>query len=183
MTVVPASATVRIGTVGRPHGTGGAVKARPIGATLGALPRGTTVLLESSDGARSEAVIESVATTGSHPIMRFRGFVSREAAAAVTGCAILIPEASLPRLGGADEFYVRDLIGCEVECAGRRVGVVTDVLPLPGNDVLEVDRGGELLLIPFTRDAVPSVDLTRRRIVAEESRISGDLGPIPEGPS
>lgn len=175
------SATVRIGLVGRPHGLDGALKVWPIGATLDGLAPQTTVLLESSEGVRTEAVVESVSSTGAHPVMRLHGVSSREAAASVTGRAILIHESSLPRLNDTDEFYVRDLIGCAVECGGEVIGVVTDVLPLPGNDVLEVDRSGELVLIPFTRGGVPSVDLAARRIVAEASFITGDPSRSPRG--
>jgi 16S rRNA processing protein RimM len=76
----------------------------------------------------------------------------------------------------AESFYVFDLVGCEVMSAGARIGVVRDVLDRPANDVLVVDRGGEELLVPFIREAVPSVDVEARRIEVDPAFVE-------EGPS
>ncbi len=64
-----------------------------------------------------------------------------------------------------DAFWVFDLIGCNVEREGTVLGVVREVLERPANDVLVVSvEGGDDLLVPFTRDAVPEVDVPGRRL-------------------
>jgi 16S rRNA processing protein RimM len=45
------------------------------------------------------------------------------------------------------------------------LGVVREVLERPANDVLVVTvEDGDDLLVPFTRDAVPEVDVPGRRL-------------------
>ena len=64
-----------------------------------------------------------------------------------------------------DAFWVFDLVGCNVEREGVVLGVVREVLDRPANDVLVVTvEGGDDLLVPFTRDAVPEVDVPGRRV-------------------
>ena len=61
------------------------------------------------------------------------------------------------------EYYVFQLVGLEVEEeGGRRLGVVTDVVPAPANDALELDTG---ILLPLVEACVRQVDLDGRRIL------------------
>ena len=75
------------------------------------------------------------------------------------------------RAGGEDvqptaapgEYYVFDLVGLEVEEeGGRKLGVVTDVVPGPANDALELDTA---ILLPLVEACVRQVDLDGRRIL------------------
>ena len=47
----------------------------------------------------------------------------------------------------------------------RPLGTVREVLAAPANDILEVATEGEVLLVPFTADAVTGLDVPGRRIV------------------
>jgi 16S rRNA processing protein RimM len=68
-----------------------------------------------------------------------------------------------------DDFHIQQLLGCRVVTeAGIEVGLVTDVVPLPGQDLLAVDRNGKELLIPFVRAIVPIVDVKNRVITVVE---------------
>jgi 16S rRNA processing protein RimM len=64
-----------------------------------------------------------------------------------------------------DDFHVQQLIGCDVLLAsGEKIGELTDVLNLPGQDVLAIaTRQGEILL-PFVLEFVPDIDLAGRKI-------------------
>lgn len=78
------------------------------------------------------------------------------------GAELAVRREELPPLPGGS-FYVADLVGLEVVEEGRgRLGVVTDVLPIPANDVLELDTG---LLVPLVEDCVREIDLAARRVV------------------
>jgi 16S rRNA processing protein RimM len=157
-----ADALVVIGRVGRAHGLRGAVRAVPIGATLGSLAPEASVTLRGPGRVDRRVVVAQVQGTSTQPILSFEGIVGRTSAEALRGVEILIPSQSLASLDDDDTFYVRDLIGCEVRCEGRMLGVVTDVIAGPANDVLEL--AGELgpLLLPFTLDAIPEMDLAAR---------------------
>ena len=73
-----------------------------------------------------------------------------------------------------DEFYHTDLIGLEVvDTGGAALGKVRAIHDFGAGDVLEVLGEAELML-PFTREVVPTVDLTAGRVVADLSEL-GDV--------
>ena len=64
-----------------------------------------------------------------------------------------------------DDFHVQQLLQCQVTTQdGLELGPVTDVINLPGQDVLAVDFNGREVLIPFVKAIVPIVDVVNRRI-------------------
>jgi 16S rRNA processing protein RimM len=99
---------------------------------------------------------------------RVEGVSTREEAEALAGTDLLVDRDRLPSLPD-DEFYHADLIGLPVhDGAGALIGTVRAVHDHGAGDILEVVRpGGGEALIPFTRAAVPVVDLAGRRIVAD----------------
>jgi 16S rRNA processing protein RimM len=59
-----------------------------------------------------------------------------------------------------DEFHVQQLIGLKVETdEGVHVGALTDVLNLPGQDLLAVETENGEVLIPFVYEIVPDINL------------------------
>lgn len=65
-----------------------------------------------------------------------------------------------------DEYHVQQLIGCEVfDESGVRVGELTDVLNLPGQDLLAISTPSGEVLLPFIAEFVPEVDIENRRIL------------------
>jgi ribosomal 30S subunit maturation factor RimM len=71
---------------------------------------------------------------------------------------------------------VRDLVGCQVLLGERALGPVTDVVPGPANDALEVAAVGGAVLVPFTADAVRDLDVPGGRIVLRPD-LFGEDGP------
>ncbi len=102
-------------------------------------------------------------------IARIDGIADRNAAEALKGLTLEIERAALPE-AEEDEFYHADLIGLNVEDkAGRRLGTVRAVENYGGGDILEIapDAGGPTVLMSFTRETVPVVDLKGKRLVAD----------------
>lgn len=100
---------------------------------------------------------------------RLSGVTSKEAADALRGQRLYAPRAALPSLPD-DEFYHADLIGLEVvDTGGKPLGRVKAVLNHGASDILELHSPGarETILLPFTKAAVPTVDLASGRIVAD----------------
>jgi 16S rRNA processing protein RimM len=123
--------------------------------------------LETEDGARRFRV--RITRPIPHGFAaRLDGVATREEAEALKGARLYAPRAALPRLPD-DEFYHADLIGLEVvDTGGAALGRVAAVQNFGAGDILEVDRGGgRTLLLPFTRAAVPTVDLAARRLIAD----------------
>ena len=99
---------------------------------------------------------------------RLGGVATREAAEALKGTRLYVPRARLPALG-EDEFYHADLIGLAVyDAGGGRVGSIRAVQDHGAGDILEIARPGAAeLLVPFTRAAVPMVDIAGGRVVID----------------
>lgn len=98
---------------------------------------------------------------------RVKGVTSKEGADALRGVSLYAERSALPNLPD-DEFYHSDLIGLEVrDTGGKLLGRVSAVHNHGAGDILEVSGGPKVLLLPFTREVVPTVDLTAKRIVAD----------------
>ena len=64
-----------------------------------------------------------------------------------------------------DDYHVLQLIGCQAFTVdGDLVGEVTEVLNLPGQDVLSIKGDTGEILIPFVHQLVPSVDIKAKRM-------------------
>lgn len=121
--------------------------------------------LTSEDGKRSFTVKLTRPVTGGLGA-RLSGVATREQAEALKGVTLWAPREALPSLPD-DEFYHADLIGLEVfDTGGAPLGRVRAIFDHGAGDILEV-VGKEQLLLPFTKAAVPTVDLTAGRIIAD----------------
>ncbi|XDA99143.1 ribosome maturation factor RimM [Sulfitobacter sp. LCG007] len=124
--------------------------------------------LSSEDGARQFHLALL------HPIKngfaaRIAEVASKEEADALKGVRLFAGRDRLPALGD-DEYYHADLMGLAVfDTGGTALGTVKAVLNHGAQDILEILRPGssETVLLPFTLSAVPTVDLSARRIVAD----------------
>jgi 16S rRNA processing protein RimM len=156
---------VDAGHVGRAHGLDGSFHVTRPRADL--LTEGATLTV-----AGRPRRIDRRAGTDERPIVRLQGTSSREDAEALRGEALLVPRAQLPALE-PDEWWPDDLVGCDVHDGSRRVGVVRAVTGLPSCDVLEVDRDGDVLLVPLVRDAVRSIDVGSKAIDVDLGFVEG----------
>lgn len=90
----------------------------------------------------------------------------REAAEALKGTELFVKRAALPDTESG-EFYHADLVGLDAEDSdGRRIGKVLSVQNYGAGDVLVIlaDTGDEILLA-FTRDNVPEIDMKAGRLI------------------
>ncbi|MDV7142525.1 ribosome maturation factor RimM [Tropicimonas sp. TH_r6] len=124
--------------------------------------------LFSEDGSRAFAVkITRPVTNGL--AVRLTGISTKEQADALKGVRLMAERARMPELP-EDEFYHADLIGLEVrDTGGTLLGSVRAVQEFGAGDMLEIHGPGlkTTVLLPFTREAVPTVDIASGRIVAD----------------
>ena len=102
---------------------------------------------------------------------------TKEEADALRGVTLFAERAQLPSLPD-DEFYHADLIGLEVyDTGGQLLGTVKTVQNHGADDLLELQLAGTsaTTFLPFTKAAVPTVDLASGRVVADPP-----LGVLPE---
>ncbi len=67
-----------------------------------------------------------------------------------------------------NEFYYRDVMGCEVFLTdGRRIGAIEDIIATGANDVFVVRDEGKEVLVPVIEDVVKEIDVAARRVIIE----------------
>ena len=91
---------------------------------------------------------------------------SREDAEAMKSVKLYVPAANLPE-PGEDEFYYRDLVGLQVKTvSGQNGGKVIAVHEFGAGDMLEIKpKDGISYYHPFTKEAVPKVDIKAGRVI------------------
>lgn len=79
-------------------------------------------------------------------------------------------------VGEDDDYHVLQLIGCSAILeSGEEYGKVSDVINLPGQDLLAIDTANGEVLIPFVHQLVPVVDIAKKKItVIPPSIASGE---------
>jgi 16S rRNA processing protein RimM len=101
-------------------------------------------------------------------VAALEGVADRDAAQALRGTLIAVPEEALPP-PATDEFYWRDLAGLAVcDEGGAVLGRVKELMATGANDVLVITlRSGKEALVAFDRRYVLEVDLAAGRIVVD----------------
>ena len=133
-----------VGRIGRPHGLDGAF-----------------VVEQGSDDESRYAVGAMLHVNGVPATITISRRVGRGRRAirldrpVVRGDALAVPRAALPALPEG-EFYAFELVGLRVEEeSGRVLGIISEVLPGPANDNLELEDG---TLVPMIEDAIQAID-------------------------
>ena len=154
-----------VGEVTAPFGRLGEVKVRLETDFPNRFSRLRQVCLRRPSGAADLFDIEGVRLHKGQALLKLRGVDSIDAADSLRGALVQIRRqeaVSLP----ANEFYIHDLIGCEVVTAeGRVLGKLTSVLKSSANDVFVIGQGKDEILLPAIKEVVREVDLAQRRIL------------------
>ena len=95
------------------------------------------------------------------------GVADRNQAETLKGVRLYVDRSLLPAVD-EDEFLVADLIGCSVVSPkGQSLGTVGNVYDFGAGEVLEVVGKRGAIMVPFTRQAVPEVDIVGKVVVIE----------------
>lgn len=156
MSVSKPTNPVQMAVIGAPHGVQGEVRVKTFTGDPEAI--GDYGPLFAADGRIFEIAKARPAKNG--VVVRFAGVADREAAAALTGTPLFIDRSALPEDLDEEEFYHADLIGLDVRGGGAMLGRIVAVHDFGGGDILELKlKDGRSVMIPFTRSAVPEVDI------------------------
>jgi 16S rRNA processing protein RimM len=171
---------VCVGKIGAAHGLRGEVRLKSFTADPMAITRYGA--LESEDGALA-LEIEAARPGKDMLVARFKGVTDRTAAERLRNLDLYVPRARLPATE-AEEFYHADLVGlAAVTCDGAEIGRVIAVHNFGAGDVLEIrPHGGATLMLPFTQDIVPEVDVAAGRLVVVPPAESAEPPPSPAFP-
>ncbi|NTU97163.1 MAG: 16S rRNA processing protein RimM [Chlorobiaceae bacterium] len=97
--------------------------------------------------------------------LMFKGIDTLEEAGKLTGWKLFVEEAELvPQPEG--RAYIHELVGMRVLDRNRsEVGIVTDVMCMPANDVYEVQAGRKKVLIPALGEFIDEISVDGRYMV------------------
>ncbi len=157
---------VRVGTIGGAYGVKGEVRIK----SFCAIPEDIAEYapLTTEDGSRTfEVTITRQISNGL--AARMTGIDSKEDADALRGMGLYALRSQLPDTDD-DEFYYADLIGLDVfDTGGNPIGKIKAVQNHGATDLLEVFGPGlkTTVLIPFTKEVVPTVDIASGRVIAD----------------
>ena len=159
---------VCVGAIAGAHGVRGTIRVRSF--TVEPADIAAYGMVSDEAGGR-QFELELVGASGGDVLVRIDGVDDRDAAEALKGLRLYVPRSALPPLDD-DECYHGDLLGLVAELKdGTELGTVVAVMTIGETEVLEVDRGSgrTKALVPFTRAAVPVVDIAGRRLVVDPS--------------
>jgi len=172
---------VCVAEIGAAHGIAGEVRLR----TFTEDPRAATQFgpLHAEDG--REVKIAAVRPGKDCLIARIAGVADRTAAERLRNLKLYVAREKLPAIAEPETYYHADLIGlAAVGADGTALGRVTAVQNFGAGDLLEIapTAGGPTLLLPFTDEVVPVVDVANGRVVVnvpaegEDRQRSGGSG-------
>ena len=159
-------ARILVGRFGAPHGVRGEVRLKSF--TAEPLDIADYKSLADVTGARVFRREAARFVKDDMLIVRVAEVRDRDAAAALTNLDLYVDRTDLPE-PEEDEFYHSDLIGLRAERRdGSLFGTVLRVLNFGAGDILEIaPAAGDTMLLPFTKAAVPVVDVPGGRVVVE----------------
>ena len=100
--------------------------------------------------------------------LKFKNFDDERSAQVLIGRDVFIESSVKPELQN-NEFLVHDLIGSKVFRAGEELGIISDFLSLPANDVLVIKSKAEKeLLLPFVLDFIEKFDPEKKVLVLKK---------------
>lgn len=116
-------------------------------------------------------------------VVKFEGVTDRDVVARLTGTELFVDRRMLPETEEEDEFYHTDLIGIAVsDLEGGAVGTILAVHDFGAGDILEIRPvgGGPTWLLPFTKAALPRLDVAMRVATADPAFLAKPEPAKPE---
>ena len=158
----PPDGHVAVGRVAGAWGIRGHVKIQPFTDSAERFAPGAEVYLD--DGATA-VEIESARPHRAGLVARLGGVSDRNAAEALAGALLTVPEDSLDALPEG-VYYHFQLIGMAVSAEdGEALGEIAEILETPGNDVYVVRKeGARDLLIPALKEVALEIDVPAARM-------------------
>ncbi len=146
------------GRVGRTHGVAGFLNLRSDNTTENLLESGI-VRIRDRQGTFFDAEISQIVGCGDGRLVRFKGYDTKEKAAALSGALIFVRRENARPLGDGETYY-KDLIGLSVVFEGSSVGKVINLIEGAQSLILEILKcDGKKALVPYMKVFVAEPDV------------------------
>jgi 16S rRNA processing protein RimM len=124
----------------------------------------------SDERGETEFVIADMRMGPKGILVRLEGVSDRNQAEDLKGTRLYVPRAALPKIREKEAYYHADLIGlAALHTDGSEMGRIVGVQNFGAGDLLEIKAAGkaDTVLVPFTKKAVPEVDVRGGRVVID----------------
>ena len=157
-----------VGKIKGPHGLKGLVKVSSYTDPPVNLKSFSAVYLSKDEGLNWGNLLEFDLRSNNKDFLGvIEGVTNREEALSLNGALVGVDRNKFEALEEG-EFYWSDLLGSSVENQeGFRFGIVKRFIETGSNDVMEIERHGASLLIPFSSKYLSSIDPEKRLIIVE----------------
>ena len=154
---------VHVGTFGQPQGLKGDIKINIFTSSFESFKMLKNFFME--DG-KSSWIFKSLRKIGKKNIGSIEGCEDRDAALEFKGRHIFAFRKNFPKTNN-DEYYVMDLIDCEViNVKQESLGKVIDIKNFGAGDLMEIiNNGKKTIYIPMNEDNLINVDIDKKKIL------------------
>lgn len=157
---------IAIGKIIQAHGTNGYLKAIPYSGILERFLKLRTLYLET-DGEIKGMILEDVILQDKYVLLKFKNINNREDVLKLVQKDLLVlfeEKIKLPE----NNYFIHDLIGLKVfDIEGNYLGVIEDVLQMGANDVYQVIKEDNEILIPAVSEFVLNISLKEKKMIVK----------------
>ena len=155
---------IAIGRISKPIGTRGEVKILPLTQDKQRFMNLPAVWIGLEAANVELKKILKVRIDTKHVVFNFDGIETVEKAEKIKDSFLFVAKEDAVKLRDGS-YFVDDVIGCEVVTEEQTVvGVITDLLSLPMNDLWVVKKDAKEILIPAVKAIIQQVDVENKRI-------------------
>ena len=156
---------IAVGKISKSVGVKGEMKVALLTDSADRFRRLKSVWIGSGEETASEFSVQSVRETAGGIVLQLGGIETRSQADERRGQLVFVAdkEAVRPKKGS---YFIHEIVGMKVvDEAGTLLGMVTEVMQLPANDVWVVKSGDKEVLIHAIREVIRSVNLGQKLVI------------------
>jgi 16S rRNA processing protein RimM len=155
---------IAIGRISKPIGTRGRMKIFPLTDDNLRFAGLKSVWIGKNTNEAKRRNINLVQADARQVVVDLEGIQTPEEVNKLKDRYLFIPKEQAVELQ-AGTYFIDDVIGCEVITEeNERIGIVSDLLALPANDMWIVRNGSKEFLIPAVKSIIRKVDVKMKRI-------------------
>jgi len=148
---------IAIGKIRTSHGVNGFVKVLSFSGQTDHFLKLKEFVLKKNGKVKVLAV-ESIKASGSTVYVKLKGIDSPEVGKTYAGWEIWVGEEFAAKLG-ENEYYLKDLNGCELVNSGKVLGKIIGISENSINELLEVKTESGIFIIPFKNEYIGEVNI------------------------
>ncbi|MFO7849436.1 MAG: ribosome maturation factor RimM [Spirochaetia bacterium] len=148
-----------VGIVRTSHGVRGYVKVSSLSGEVSHLLTLKSVLVRNKNREK-EYRVESAKPLGQGVLLKLEGIDTPEEGKALAGSELWVDREQAAPLSD-DEYYIADLIGCDLMYEGSKAGEIVSLSSNGFDDLMEVKTENGIRIVPFTSRFIGTVDLDR----------------------